>query len=723
MEIRSSLRRKSILALTLYLCFFIATVGSVVYLVLEPPVRVKLERNLELRTQLLASQIKEPLLTSTSVLNSLVGLAQSPNQSDSFSTIIPQILRLSDDMIVSGGLWPKPQQQADNWKYSSLFFNKNQEGVIDQIHSYNNPESDGYDKEYWYVAAADAPSGSIHWSSVYIDTFTQVQMITASAPYYREGEFAGVATVDLSLEALFQFIREHTSQYSLGVTIRDANLNLIIEHNFQLRKNMHISEFLFGEFNWKMEVVNAKERVADQVFSQVMSVESGIIPFLLLCVLVGYYLLNRYIVDPIVRISAKVDDSKTGGIIDIDYDSDDEIGYLINKFNEKTIYLEEEKVKALASTKAKSAFLATLSHEIRTPMNGVLGTAQILLKTELTDEQRKQLSTLYESGDHMMTLLNEILDYSKIEHGHVEFSNSPFPIETIIGSIKSVYHTLCAEKGLQLRVVSLVPSGRWYNNDKSRLRQILFNLLNNAVKFTDQGEIEVTLSERVSQNATRLNIAVKDTGIGIPQEAQKRIFQPFEQAESSTTRRYGGTGLGLAIVKEIAEHMGGSVWVESRQNIGTTFTVDIELTPCEPGKVESPHRHKLDCRGLKALIAEDNTTNAMIMEAFLTAKGFECTKVENGQLAVEQVSAQQFDLIMMDNHMPVLDGIGATSAIRAMDSSAKSVLIFGCTADVFKETQDLMVEVGVNHIIAKPVVESELDDALNQHTDLLYQYQ
>ncbi|MDW1951340.1 histidine kinase dimerization/phospho-acceptor domain-containing protein, partial [Vibrio sp. 812(2023)] len=199
---------------------------------------------------------------------------------------------------------------------------------------------------------------------------------------------------------------------SLGVVIRDANSNVIIEHNFQITKQMYISKLDFGEFHWKLEVVNAKAKVADQVFEQVMSVEGGIIPFLLLCVLVGYYLLNRYIVEPIVRIATKIDDSKTGGVIDIDYGSEDEIGHLITKFNEKTIYLEQERVKAQASTNAKTAFLATLSHEIRTPMNGVLGTAQILLKTPLTDEQRKHLSTLYDSGDHMMTLLNEILDYS-----------------------------------------------------------------------------------------------------------------------------------------------------------------------------------------------------------------------------------------------------------------------------------------------------------------------
>ncbi|MDW2083978.1 response regulator, partial [Vibrio sp. 1640] len=158
-------------------------------------------------------------------------------------------------------------------------------------------------------------------------------------------------------------------------------------------------------------------------------------------------------------------------------------------------------------------------------------------------------------------------------------------------------------------------------------------------------------------------------------------------------------------------------------NIGTTFTVEVEISPCEPGKVESGHRHKLNCNGLKALIVEDNRTNAIIMETFLRAKGFECSSVENGQLAVNKIAVEPFDLILMDNHMPVLDGVGAISAIRSMSSAAKSVLIFGCTADVFPEPQERMLGVGADHIIAKPIVESELDDALYRHADLLYQYQ
>ncbi|MDF2153714.1 hybrid sensor histidine kinase/response regulator [Vibrio sp. CAU 1672] len=723
MEIRSSLRRKSIIALALYLCFFIATVGSVVYLVVEPPVRQNVQQNLDLRTQLLASQIEQPLTSSVGLLQSLAGLGQIRDSDVVLAKAIPELLLTSSDMIASGGLWPKPYLHNGQWQYNSLFFNKNEEGGLDQIHSYNNPESGGYDKQQWYSSVVSEPPGTVRWTGVYIDMFTKVQMITASTPYFRDGEFAGVAAVDLSLDALFQFIRETTEQYSLGTVIRDADGKVVVEHNFDLMKDIYISQLQFGDFDWQMDVVNSKVKVSDQVFVQVTSVEGGIIPLLLVCVLAGYYLLNQYLIKPIVYIAQEIDDSKTGDIIDINYPSRDEIGHLIAKFNEKTVYLEKERVKAQASTNAKTAFLATLSHEIRTPMNGVLGTAQILLKSQLTQEQRKHLLTLYESGDHMMTLLNEILDYSKIEQGHIELENAPFAFDSILGSIDSVYRTLCVEKGLEFLIISTVPQARWYNNDIARLRQVLFNLLNNAVKFTEQGYVEVVFKEHRYEGSTQLTIEVKDSGIGIPEDALSRIFRPFEQAESSTTRRFGGSGLGLAIVKQIAEHMGGRVTVDSKESIGTTFTIELAVTPCEPELVNSTSQRKSDFSGLRVLIVEDNRTNAIIMETFMRNKGFTCTVVENGQLAVELMQYRQFDLVLMDNHMPVLDGIEAISAIRSMQNANHSVLIFGCTADVFKETQERMLNAGANHIVAKPIVESELDDALHRYAEVLYQFQ
>ncbi|MDC5703794.1 ATP-binding protein [Vibrio europaeus] len=723
MDIRSSLKRKSIFALAIYLAMAVALIGTVSYLVVEPPTRAQLERNLDLRTELISSQIEEPLNSSLGILQAVVSIGSNHETQEHQATLLFNLFSLVEGVAVSGGLWPIPYSIDKQTPYQSLFFNRASDGRVDQVQSWNNPESGGYDKESWYTSVVKKPSGTVSWSPVYIDPFTHVQMITASSPYYIDGNFAGVATIDISLETLVAFVRLHAEEYDLGVILRDGYGDVITEHNFQLAKDIYISQNGFGDFKWSVDVVNAKRLVAEQVYDLVSKVEAVIVPIMLACVMLGYFLINRFLISPIVVIARNLDESKEGGAIEIDYNSHDEIKYLIDSLNEKTVYLEEEKVKAQASTKAKSAFLATLSHEIRTPMNGVLGTAQILLKTDLNEEQIKHLRTLYESGEHMMTLLNEILDFSKVEQGHLELESSPFPLESIIGSINSVYFTLCSEKGLQFKVYSEVPHERWYLCDKARLRQILFNLLNNAVKFTSRGYVEVYFKEEIRNGENFLLIRVRDTGIGIARDAQSKIFKPFEQAESSTTRRFGGTGLGLAIVKQLCELMGGTVTVKSELGIGSSFEAAIRTEVSQPAFAEYRELRKLNYNGLRVLIVEDNRTNAIILNTFMTNKGFSCECVENGELGVEAIAQGEFDLVLMDNHMPVMDGVEATTAIRSLADERSNMLIFGCTADVFKDTRERMLGAGVDYIISKPIDETELDDALITYSDKLYQFQ
>lgn len=722
MDIRSSLKQKSMFALAFYLAASVALIGTVSYFVVEPPTRDQLEKNLDLRTELISAQILAPVNNSLSVLQSIVSLGSHPSPQQNQAQLLYSLFSLTDGIAVSGGLWPTPHSVEPDIAYSSLFFNRAPDGLIDRIYSWDNPESGGYDTADWYLSVAETPSGTVSWSGVYIDPFTHVQMITASSPYYVEGEFAGVATMDISLEGLVSFVRRHAEEYNLGVVLTDGYGDVILEHNFRRAEHSYIGQKTFGDFQWQVDVVNAKRIVDEQVYDVVSKVEAGIVPIMLLCVMLGYFLISRFLIDPIVLIAQKVDDSKEGGIIDINYNSNDEIKHLINSFNQKTVFLEAEKVKAQASTKAKSAFLATLSHEIRTPMNGVLGTAQILLKSPLDDEQRRHLRTLYESGDHMMTLLNEILDFSKIEQGHIELDLYPFPLDSIIGSVNSIYFSLCAEKGLKFKVVSQVPSDRWYLADKARLRQILFNLLSNAVKFTVQGYVELHFNEKIIEGKNHLQIKVRDTGIGIANESQEKIFKPFEQAESTTTRRFGGTGLGLAIVKQLCEKMDGSIRVTSEIGVGSSFEALLQLDVCEPIKSDIKVDRKLRYEGLKALVVEDNRTNSIIISTFMSNKGFECDCVENGEQAIEAISNDVYDLVLMDNHMPVMDGIEATTAIRKLDSSKSRVLIVGCTADVFKETRAHMKSAGVDFIIPKPIDETELDDALFAFADKLYQY-
>ncbi|MCG9682722.1 ATP-binding protein [Vibrio sp. Isolate23] len=722
MEIRSSLKRKSFLALAMYMAFVIAVIGTVSYLVVEPPVRDQLEKNIDLRTQIIAAEIKEPLNSSLGILQSVVSIGSTNEPQGHQAEMLYKLFSVIDGVAISGGLWPIPYSIDKGIAYKSLFFNRASDGQVDQVFSWDNPESGGYDKESWYTSVVNKPMGTVSWSEVYIDPFTHVQMITASSPYYIDDVFSGVATIDISLESLVSFVRKHAEEYELGVILKDSYGDVITEHNFQVVEDIYISSTDFGDFKWYIDVVNANRLVTEQVYDLVSKVEAGIIPIMLACVMMGYFLINRFLISPIVIIAKKVDDSIEGGIIDMTYNSQDEIKHLIDTFNQKTVFLEAEKQKAQASTKAKSAFLATLSHEIRTPMNGVLGTAQILLKTDLTEEQQKHMKTLYESGDHMMTLLNEILDFSKIEQGHLELENNPFPLEAIIGSINSVYFTLCSEKGLQFKVYSEVPHDRWYMSDKARLRQILFNLLNNAVKFTSRGYVEVYFKEIEKQGQNYLEIKVRDTGIGIAKEAQQKIFKPFEQAESSTTRRFGGTGLGLAIVKQLCTLMNGCVTLASELGIGTSFDVLVAIDHCEPRNQEIKEHSKLNYSGLKALIVEDNRTNAIIINTFMTNKGFECDVVENGELSIHAIASKEYDLVLMDNHMPVMDGVEATSAIRSLPSSKSKILILGCTADVFKETRERMLGVGVDYIVSKPIDENELDDALYQYSERLYQY-
>ncbi|ROV62512.1 response regulator [Vibrio ponticus] len=722
MATSSSLKRQSIFALTLYMVFVVTIVGTVSYLVMEPPIREQLIRNLDTRSKIISSEIEASLESPLGVLQSIVSIGNTGEAPELQADILRNLFSLIDGAAVSGGLWPKADLNDENSPYKSQFFNRAEDGAIDRIYSWDNPATGGYDGEPWYTDVVNKPLGTVAWSSVYIDPFTHVQMITASSPYYVDNQFAGVATVDLSLESLVEFIKLNSKQYDLGILIRDSEGEVVIEYNFKVVEGIYISEHQFGDFGWTIDVVNADRLVADQTYDLVTKVEMGIVPIMLLCVLVGYVVINRSLIDPISQIAREVDDSKHGGLINLDYKNDDEIKHLIDVFNQKTVFLEQEKKKALASMHAKSAFLATISHEVRTPMNGVLGTAQILLKTDLTHEQRKHLKTLYDSGDHMMMLLNEILDFSKIEQGHLELEKAPFPLQSIIGSINSVYHTLCAEKGLKFEIENNVNNLRWYTSDKARLRQILFNLLNNAVKFTSQGFVKISFDEIEMDGRNCLNIKVTDSGVGIDKSALEKIFRPFVQAESSTTRRFGGTGLGLAIVKQISELMDGDVSVQSELGKGTTFDVLLEMEVCEPKQAENSEHRKLNYKGLKALIVEDNRTNTIIIKSFMSAKGFECHCVADGEQAVEAVQASQFDLILMDNHMPVKDGITATQEIRALRTSVANTLIFGCTADLFKETQERMRAAGVDGIVSKPIDEKELDDMLYRHSDKLYQY-
>jgi signal transduction histidine kinase/ActR/RegA family two-component response regulator len=521
-------------------------------------------------------------------------------------------------------------------------------------------------------------------------------------------------------------------------------------HIITTTNSIHFDTGAMRVFIGELNLIASDERIRTQIWSRLYVDFCMILLWLCAAICATWYAFRRTIETPLSRLLDAIHRTRQNvERTPVDWTSDDEMGVVINQFNamqerqeqyeaeleagrsnlevrvkERTAELVRARDEADAASRAKSEFLAVMSHELRTPLNGVLGLAQSLLDTTLDGEQQNRIALMKESGWALMSLLDDMLDLTKVETGSLELEILTFDLEHTVKRISDLWSGMIEEKGLVYALELPDEPLPLIKSDPTRLRQVIQNLLSNAIKFTKAGEIRLNVScQESGDDRVEVRFEVHDTGEGIDPQVQDGIFEKFTQADNSITRRFGGSGLGLSICRELAALMGGDIGVDSTPGQGSCFWFTIV---CDKGSAEaatevasseenteSPDPNPSG-RALRLLVAEDNHVNRVVIRCILESMGHTPVLVENGEEAVAAVASDTYDIVLMDVQMPVMDGISATRTIRSSTGRSRDIPIIAITANAMRGDRERFLADGFSDYVSKPIDAVELHKTLER---------